>query len=112
MPGEDVVRHRGDVVLVAQGVTQRQHESRLSGPDGAVFGVSGFLNRIGNSRIPANADGKGPVLPVAALDEGHLAAQIRTRAVEDLVRVAVAAKVIVGVADAVVVGVGVGHLMW
>lgn len=62
--------------------------------------------------IPSNPNGKRSILPIAVLDQRHLAVDIRARAVEDVVRVAVAVEGVivgVGVGDAVVVGVGVGH---
>ncbi len=68
---EDVVGHGRDVVLAPQGQAEFEHERRLAGPHG-----------------PADADCKGTVREVAALDDGHLAVQIRPWAVEDFVRVA------------------------
>jgi hypothetical protein len=59
--------------------------------------------------IPANANGEAALLPVAALDQRQFALQIRAGAVEDLVRVAVVTHGVVGVAEAVFVGVRVGH---
>ena len=41
--------------------------------------------------VPANADGEGAVLPVAALYDGHLAPEEAAGPVEHLVRVAVVA---------------------
>lgn len=61
---------------------------------------------------PANANGESPLRPVATFDDGHLAAEVASRAIEDLMRVAM-----LGSREAVVrvrvrgpvVGVAVGH---
>ena len=49
---------------------------------------------------PSDANGKGSLGPVAPLGDGHLAAEVAARSVEDLVRVAV----LLGV-EAAIVGV-------
>lgn len=73
--------------------------------------------------LPANTNSKSPLIPTPALDNGHLAAQVASRSIEDLMAVTVLLGVeaalgveVVGVAVmavtavAVVVGVCVGHL--
>ena len=57
IPGEDVVRHRGDAVLIPQTLAEGQHESRLPGPDGSASSVStGSRQELGpNSSNQAEA---------------------------------------------------------
>lgn len=38
--------------------------------------------------LPPNAHREGPLLPIATLDQGHLAPKIASRSIENLVRVA------------------------
>ncbi len=60
--------------------------------------------------LPSNTNGKSPILPVAPLNQRHLTVNVRARAVQDLVGVAMAIEgIIMRVADATVVGVRVGH---
>lgn len=59
--------------------------------------------------IPSDTNGKRSIIPITVLDQGHLAVGVRARAVEDVVRVAVAVEgviVVVRVGDTVVVRVG------
>lgn len=66
-------------------------------------GIGNECRVMGERSSPANADSEGPLTPVPAFNDGHLAAHVASWAVEDLVRVAV-----VGAWS--VVGVGcVGH---
>lgn len=58
---------------------------------------------------PTYADGEGAVGPVAAFDDGHLAAEVGAGAVEGFVGVAVVGVGGVGVGDA---GVVVGRHCW
>ena len=106
VPREDVVRHRRDAVRVAQLEAQREHQRRFARADGSVAPPGGqraihsFIHsardavRSGRVRcsagsVPTDAHGEGAVAPVAAFDQRHLAAHVRARAVEDVVRVAV-----------------------
>lgn len=57
--------------------------------------------------IPTNAYSERTFLPVAALDDGHFAAEEGAGAVEDLVGVAMVGAAGVGMACAVLVGVRV-----
>jgi hypothetical protein len=61
----------------------------------------------GGGDVPADSDGKGAVVPVAAFDDGHLAVEVAAGAVEDLVGVAVLGGGEAGAAVVVVVVVAV-----
>lgn len=64
--------------------------------------------------IPANANGKGPVMPVAPLGDGHLPSEVAPGSIEDLVAVAMldGVEAIVRVAVDAVVGMGDARHIW
>lgn len=101
LAGKNVVGDGGDVVGGAQGVAQGQHQGRLAAADGT-----------------ADANGEGARGPVAALDDGHLPAQVGAGSTEDLVRVAMflsvegGAVVAVGVRGTAVVRMGCHGGTW
>lgn len=60
--------------------------------------------------LPSNADSKGTVLPVPTLDQRHLPVDVRTRAIQDIVGMAVAIEgIIVRVTHGPVVRVRMSH---
>ena len=61
--------------------------------------------------VPTDTDGEGAISPVAALDQWHFTVQIGTGTVEDLVGVTVTTEVIVGVANALIMGVRMRHFV-
>lgn len=62
--------------------------------------------------IPADANGERTILPVSPLDERHLAVDVGTWAIEDIVGVAVAVEgIIVGMVNSSIVGVRVSHIV-
>ena len=72
-------------------------------------GRVGIGDGVSKEDVPADADCKGAVVPIAALNYGHLATDKGAGAVEDLVRVAVflgGGVVGVGVRGCAIVGVG------
>ena len=116
VPSKDIIRHSGNIILISQRLGKRKHECRLPGSNGSspTPHLSAYILLLfprysisGNS--PSNTNGKPAVFPIPALDQRHLALGVRAWTLEDLVRVAVAVCCIVGMAEAVFVGVGVRH---
>jgi hypothetical protein len=133
-PGEDIVRDSSDVILVTQSLRKGQHQSSLTGSNGAIQMLAIAYTYIytyrqadiqrststrptkhdhalfGGCYVPANANGESTILPVTTLDQWHFPVDVGAWTIEDIVGVAVAVEgVIVGVADASIVGVRVGH---
>ena len=120
LPGKDIVRYGGDVIFVAHGQAERAHESCLARSNGSsracqfLFRMYKVFNSIQSTMelryIPTNSNRERAVFPVPALDQRHLTVNVRAGTVQDIVGMAVAIEgVVVGVADAIVVGVRVGH---
>ena len=128
LPGKDIVRYGGNVIFVTHGQAKCAHESCLARSNGSgvarvnfCFGRSESIARVYiviNSiqsttelrYIPANSNRERAVFPVPALDQRHLTVNVRAGTIQDIVGMAVAIEgVVVGVADAIVVGVRVGH---
>lgn len=81
----------------------------LPEPTGLEYRLAGFPVND-KTCLPSNANGEAPVLPVPVLNEGHFSVYVRARTVKDLVGVTMSAKgIIVGMGDAIVVGVRVRH---
>jgi hypothetical protein len=54
-------------------------------------------HEIETARVPSDANGESAILPVTPLNQRHFAVDVRARAIEDLVRVAMVGNVVVGV---------------